>query len=244
MLGKSTIKAINFTRPIKAIETIVAPIIKVPVSPGKIFAGYLLKYRKAIKAPSILILIIVTSYFPKIIHDIVKEVSAIIPSPDSIPFKPASILVKLDPIEIAIGIQIRYTIPTFGGAAHIKGIPAKNNRNSFSFDESTSKSSAIPIIPTRRITIKTMHNGNVRMSCIHIPEKIPIINPNRIPNPPISATIGFHDLCRSLPTISAFSNFLIILGIDNLVTKKDKIPQIIAIAYNGSCGNNIIIITL
>ena len=32
MLGKSTIKAINFTRPIKAIETIVA--------------GYLLKYRK------------------------------------------------------------------------------------------------------------------------------------------------------------------------------------------------------
>ena len=89
MLGKSTIKAINFTRPIKAIETIVAPIIKVPVSPGKIFAGYLLKYRKAIKAPSILILIIVTSYFPKIIHDIVKEVSAIIPSPDSIPFKPA-----------------------------------------------------------------------------------------------------------------------------------------------------------
>ena len=75
MLGKSTIKAINFTRPIKAIETIVAPIIKVPVSPGKIFAGYLLKYRKAIKAPSILILIIVTSYFPKIIQDIVKEVT-------------------------------------------------------------------------------------------------------------------------------------------------------------------------
>ena len=117
-----------------------------------------------------------------------------IPRPASIPFNPASILVKLAPIETAIGIAIKYKIPTSGGAAHIKGIPAKNSKNSFSLDERTSKSSAIPIIPTSKITIKTTHNGNVKMECIPIPAKIPIIKPNKIPNPPISATIGFQDL--------------------------------------------------
>ena len=55
-----------------------------------------------------------------------------------------------------------------------------------------------------------------------------------MPNPPISATIGFQDLCKSLPTISAASNFLIILGIDKWVTVKASNPHIIAITYNGS----------
>ena len=59
----------------------------------------------------------------------------IIPKPDSIPFKPASIFVRLDPIEIAIGIEIKYNIPTLDGAAHINGTPAKNNRNNFSLDD-------------------------------------------------------------------------------------------------------------
>ena len=109
---------------------------------------------------------IVTSYFPKIIQEIVKEASDIIPKPDSIPFKPANILVKLDPIEIAIGIEIKYNKPTFDGAAHINGRPAKKRRKNFSFEDNTSKSSVIPIIPTSKITIKTIHNGNANKSCI------------------------------------------------------------------------------
>ena len=72
------------------------------------------------------------------------------------------------------------------------------------------------------------------MSCMYIPENIPMMNPKSIPNPPISATTGFQDLCISFPTMSAASSFLIILGIVNLVTKKDSNPQIMAIAYNGS----------
>ena len=96
----------------------------------------------------------------------VKEASEMIPKPDSIPFKPANILVKFDPIEIAIGIEIKYNKPTFDGAAHINGRPAKNRRNNFSFEDNTSKSSTIPIIPTSKITIKTIHNENARTSCI------------------------------------------------------------------------------
>ena len=156
------------------------------------------------------------------------------PNPDSIPFKPASILVKLEPIDNATGIVIRYNNPTFDGAAQINGRPARNNKKNFSFYDKASRSSTIPIIPTSNITTKTITNGNARISCIYIPENIPIINPNNIPNPPISATTGFQDLCISFPTISAASSFLIILGIVNLVTAKDNKPQIIAIAYNGS----------
>ena len=42
ILGKRTINAINFTLPINAMAAMVAPMISVPVSPGKTFAGYLL----------------------------------------------------------------------------------------------------------------------------------------------------------------------------------------------------------
>ena len=74
--------------------------------------------------------------------------------------------VKLEPMEIAIGIEIKYKRPTFSGAAHIKGIPAINKRNNFSFEDNTSKSSTIPIIPTSKITIKTMHKENTNISCM------------------------------------------------------------------------------
>ena len=102
-------------------------------------------------------LIMVTSYFPRIIHEIVRDAREIIPKPDSIPLRPASILVRLDPMESAIGIEIKYRIPTFEGAAQIKGRPAKNSKNNFSLDDKTSKSSTIPIIPTSNITTKTIH---------------------------------------------------------------------------------------
>lgn len=76
--------------------------------------------------------IMVTSYFPSIMHAIVRDAIEITPKPDSIPFKPASMFVKLEPIERAIGIVIKYNKPTFGGAAHINGRPAKNNKVNFS----------------------------------------------------------------------------------------------------------------
>ena len=60
-----------------------------------------------------------------------NEAIEIIPNPDSIPLRPASIFVKLDPIERAIGIEIRYNNPTLGGAAQINGRPAKNNKKNF-----------------------------------------------------------------------------------------------------------------
>ena len=109
---------------------------------------------------------IVTSYFPKIIHAIVSDVIEITPKPDSIPFRPASMLVRLAPIDSAIGIVIRYNMPTFGGAAHIRGRPAINSRKNLDFDERASRSSRIPIIPTRSITTRTMIRGNARISCI------------------------------------------------------------------------------
>ena len=194
MFGINTISAISFTLPRNAIHTIVAPIISVPVSPGKILAGYLLKYKNASNAPSILIDIIVTSYFPNRIQAIVRDVIEITPKPDSIPFKPASMFVRLDPIERAMGIEIKYNIPTLGGAAHIRGRPAMKSKKNLDLDESASKSSKIPIIPTSNITSRTITNVNARISCIYIPENIPITNPNIIPKPPISATTGFHDL--------------------------------------------------
>ena len=171
---------------------------------------------------------------PKMIQAIVREVIEMTPKPDSIPFKPASMLVRLDPIDNAIGIVIRYNNPTFDGAAQINGRPARNSRKNFSFEDNARRSSTIPIIPTSKITTRTITSGNARMSCMYIPENIPMMNPKSIPNPPISATTGFQDLCISFPTISAASSFLIILGIVNLVTKKDSNPQIMAIAYNGS----------
>ena len=110
--------------------------------------------------------IIVTSYLPKIIHAIVSDVIEITPKPDSIPFKPASMFVRLDPIERAIGIEIKYTIPTLGGAAHIKGRPAMKSKKNFDLDESANKSSKTPIIPTSNITTRTITNVNARISCM------------------------------------------------------------------------------
>lgn len=74
---------------------------------------------------------IVTSYLPKIIQAIVSDVMEIIPRPDSIPFSPANMFVKLEPTDNAIGIVIRYNNPTLGGATQIKGRPAKNNKKIF-----------------------------------------------------------------------------------------------------------------
>ena len=65
---------------------------------------------------------IATSYFPRMIQLIVREVMEITPRPDSIPFKPASILVRLEQIETAIGIKIIYKRPTLGGAIIFFGI--------------------------------------------------------------------------------------------------------------------------
>ena len=48
------------------------------------------------------ILITATSYLPMIIQEILSEVMAMAPRPDSIPFKPASMLVRLAAIETAI----------------------------------------------------------------------------------------------------------------------------------------------
>ena len=86
---------------------------------------------------------------------IVRAVIEMTPKPDSIPFKPASILVKLEQIETAIGIMIIYKSPTLGGAIHHNGIPAKNNKNNFSLDDKTIRSSTIPTIPTSRTTRRT-----------------------------------------------------------------------------------------
>ena len=107
IFGIKTMNAINFTLPMNAMDTIAAPIINVPVSPGKIFAGYLLKYKNAINAPSILMEMMVTSYFPRMIHAIVREAIEMIPKPDSIPLSPASMFVRFDPIDNAIGIVIK-----------------------------------------------------------------------------------------------------------------------------------------
>ena len=103
-----------------------------------------------------LMLTMATSYLPRMIQLSVSEVIEITPSPDSIPFNPASILVKLEDMETAIGIMIIYRIPTLGGAIHHNGMPAKNNRNSFSLDDKTIRSSTIPTIPTNRTTSRTM----------------------------------------------------------------------------------------
>ena len=137
---------------------------------------------------------IVTSYLPSNMHAIVSEAIEMIPKPDSIPFNPASILVRLDPIDNAIGIVIRYNNPTLGGAAQISGSPAKNSKKNFSLEDNASRSSTIPIIPTSRITTRTITSWNVRISCMYIPENIPMMNPKSIPNPPISATTGLQDL--------------------------------------------------
>ena len=141
-----------------------------------------------------LMLTIATSYFPNIIQLIVNEVMEITPRPDSIPFKPASILVKLEDIETAIGIRIIYKRPTLGGAIHHNGIPAMKSKNNFSLDDNTIKSSTIPIIPTRRTTTRTTTSWNVNVGNNIIPTKIPMIKPNNTPIPPISATIGREDL--------------------------------------------------
>ncbi len=139
-------------------------------------------------------LMIATSYFPKIIQLIVREVMEMTPRPDSIPFNPASIFVKLEQIETAIGIKIIYKRPTFGGAIHNNGIPAKKSKNSFSLDDRTIKSSTIPIIPTIKTTTRTIANWKVKVGKSMIPVKIPMTKPNNIPIPPISATIGREDL--------------------------------------------------
>ena len=109
---------------------------------------------------------IVTSYLPNMIQAIVREVIEMTPKPDSIPFKPASMLVRLDPIDNAIGIVIRYNNPTFDGAAQINGRPARNSRKNFSFEDNARRSSTIPIIPTSKITTRTITSGNARMSCM------------------------------------------------------------------------------
>lgn len=139
-------------------------------------------------------LMIATSYFPKMIQLIVREVMEMTPRPDSIPFNPASIFVKLEQIETAIGIKIIYKRPTFGGAIHNNGIPAKKSKNSFSLDDRTIKSSTIPIIPTIKTTTRTIANWKVKVGKSMIPVKIPMTKPNNIPIPPISATIGREDL--------------------------------------------------
>ena len=158
------------------------------------------------------------------------------PRPDSIPFKPASILVKLEQIETAIGIRIIYKRPTFGGAIHHNGIPAKNSKKSFSLDDKTIKSSTIPTIPTRRTTTRTMASWKANVGKSIIPTKIPMMNPNNIPIPPISATIGRDDLWISFPMISAFSSLKISQGITRRVLTNDKIPQINAITIKGNVG--------
>ena len=94
-----------------------------------------MKYKNAINAPSILMDMMVTSYFPKMIHATVRHAIEMIPKPDSIPLRPASMFVRLDPIDNAIGIVIRYNKPTLGGAAQINGRPAMNSKKNFVFDE-------------------------------------------------------------------------------------------------------------
>ena len=69
-----------------------------------------------------------------------------------------------------------------------------------------------------------------------IPVKIPIINPNIIPIPPISATIGLDDLWISFPIISACSSLRISQGITKRVLINDKIPQRSAITTRGNVG--------
>ena len=183
-----------------------------------------------------LMLIIATSYFPRMIQLIVREVIEITPRPDSIPFNPASILVKLEQIETAIGIKSIYKRPTLGGAIHHNGIPAKKSKNNFSLDDNTIKSSTIPTIPTSKTTTRTTTNWNVNVGKRIIPTKIPIIKPNSIPIPPISATIGREDLWISFPMISAFSSLRISHGMTNRVLINDKIPQINAITTKGNVG--------
>ena len=166
----------------------------------------------------------------------VREVIEMTPRPDSIPFKPASILVKLEQMETAIGIRIIYKIPTFGGATHNNGIPAKKRRNNFSLDDKTSKSSTIPIIPTRRTTTRTTTSWKVSNGKSRIPINMPMMKPKSIPIPPISATIGREDLCISFPIISAFSSLRISQGITKRVHIKETIPHIKAITTKGNVG--------
>ncbi len=106
------------------------------------------------------ILITATSYLPMIIQAILRDVIAIAPNPDSIPFNPASILVRLAAMDTAMGIDNMYTIPTLGGAIQMRGKPASHKRISFSLDESITRSSTIPTIPTRSITSKVMISWN------------------------------------------------------------------------------------
>ncbi len=133
--------------------------IKVPTSPGKTRDGCLLYNKNASSAPNIAIVIMETSYFPIIMQEAVREVMAMTPNPDSTPFNPANILVKLDAMETDMGIIIRYRIPTSGGATQIKGNPAKKSKRSFSREDNITKSSTIPTIPTRRITSRVMINS-------------------------------------------------------------------------------------
>ena len=79
-------------------------------------------------------LIIATSYFPRMIQLIVSEVIEITPRPDSIPFNPASILVRLEQIETAILSALENTPPELyadivkngiylaGGGALLRGL--------------------------------------------------------------------------------------------------------------------------
>jgi hypothetical protein len=84
------------------------------------------------------------------------------PRPDSIPFNPASILVRLAAMETAMGMDNMYINPTLGGAIQIRGKPASQSRINFSLEESITRSSTIPTIPTRRITSKVMISWNCR----------------------------------------------------------------------------------
>ena len=98
--------------------------------------------------------IIDTLNLSSIKQDIVKAVIAMTPSPDSIPFNPASMFVKLAATDTAMGIMIKYIIPRLVGAIQTKGIPANHSKKSFSLDDNVIKSSTMPIIPTSRITSK------------------------------------------------------------------------------------------
>lgn len=105
-----TIAAIS-TCPKMEMEAIAAPETSVPVSPGKILAGYQLYLRNAMKAADRGKASKAASHPPNRMHRTLKAPQAIAPIPASSPLKPASMLVRFEAVATPNGMRIGPNIP-------------------------------------------------------------------------------------------------------------------------------------
>jgi len=101
MAGNKAINPKNSILPITTEAAIKAPIGKVPISPGKTWAGYLLKMRKAIKEADNENNNNWGSWLFSTMQHTPKEKEAIAPNPASSPLKPARMFVAFEQADTA-----------------------------------------------------------------------------------------------------------------------------------------------